>query len=249
MAHTFDLRVVAEGVENETQLASLKEMGCDAVQGYLLGVPMSQRELTFLLRRRAAEGAVPLPREAEPAEPAGPSFDEQRHTRLLVEGAMTVTGRLDLESVLNHAFTTLAQSVAFDGGAILLIEDEQVRIAAGMPQPTPEALAARIPLGQGVSGTIAVTGEPRYLPDITIASTVTANRRAKSASTGVRSWFGVPLIAEGRPIGVLQVDSTTVDAFNEADRLAILSFAPVVALAVVTAKRAAEDLRQIQQGL
>ena len=248
MAHTFDLRVIAEGVENETQLAALREMGCDAVQGYLLAVPMAQHELAFLLRRRAADGVVPLPREAEPAEPAAPSYDEVRHTRLLIEGAKDVTGRLDLESVLEHAFTTLARSVAFDGGAILLVEDEQVRIAAGMPAPTPEALAARIPLGQGVSGTIAVTGEPRYLPDITIASTVTSNRRSKNSSTGVRSWFGVPLIAEGRPIGVLQVDSTSVDAFNEADRLAVLSFAPVVALAVVTARRAAEQLRQIQQG-
>jgi putative methionine-R-sulfoxide reductase with GAF domain len=62
----------------------------------------------------------------------------------------------------------------------------------------------------------------------------------------VRSWFGVPLIAEGRPIGVLQVDSTKVDAFREADRLAVLSFAPVVTLAVVTAQRAAEQLREIQ---
>jgi diguanylate cyclase (GGDEF)-like protein/PAS domain S-box-containing protein len=250
MAHTFDLRVVAEGVETEDQLAALQEMGCDAVQGYLLSMPLAQRDLTFLLRRQAAEGAVPLPREGTLAEarPLEPSYDEVRHTSLLVEGAKTVTGRLDLESVLEHAFLALARAVDFTGGSILLVEDEQIRIAAGMPSPTPEALAARIPLGQGVSGTIAVTGEPRYLPDITIASTVTANRRAQNSSTGVRSWYGVPLIAEGRPIGVLQVDSTEVDAFNEADRLAVLSFAPVVALAVVTARRSAEQLREIQNG-
>ncbi|MDX6216549.1 MAG: hypothetical protein QOG99_2133 [Frankiales bacterium] len=245
MAHTFDLRVIAEGVETETQLAALREMGCDAVQGFLLGVPMTPQELAFLLRRRDVDGAVPRPRDGR-IDLADPSTEEVRHTTLLVEGAKAVTGRLDLESVLQHAFTTLAASVEFEGGAILLVEDQQVRIAAGLPAPTPEAMAARIPLGQGVSGSIAVTGEPRYLPDITIASTVTANRRSQGASTGVRSWFGVPLIAEGRPIGVLQVDSTKVDAFREADRLAVLSFAPVVTLAVVTAQRAAEQLRQIQ---
>jgi putative methionine-R-sulfoxide reductase with GAF domain len=49
-------------------------------------------------------------------------------------------------------------------------------------------------------------------------------------------------------VGVLQVDSTRVDAFSEADRLAILSFAPVVTLAVVTAQRAAQQLREIQGG-
>ena len=252
MAHTFDLRVIAEGVENDTQLAALREMGCDAVQGFLLGMPMTQEELTaLLLKRRGGDGAVPLPRDGridvtEPALANAPSIDEVRHTRLLVEGAKVVTGRIDLESVLQHAFTTLAASVEFEGGAIFLVEHDQVRIAAGMPPPTAEALAARIPLGQGVSGSIAVSGEPRYLPDITIASTVTASRRSKSSSPGVRSWFGVPLIAEGHAIGVLQVDSTKVDAFSEADRLAVLSFAPVVTLAVVTAQRAAAELREIQ---
>jgi diguanylate cyclase (GGDEF)-like protein/PAS domain S-box-containing protein len=250
MAHTFDLRVVAEGVETETQLSALREMGCDAAQGYLLGVPMTQDELTHLLLRYST-GIVPLPRDGkiditDPASPNPLSIDEARHTRLLVEGAKVVTGRIDLDSVLQHAFSTLAAAVEFEGGAIMLVEEDQVRIAAGMPPPTAEALAARIPLGQGVSGSIVVTGEPRYLPDITIASTVTANRRRKSSSTGVRSWFGVPLIAEGHAIGLLQVDSTRVDAFSESDRLAVLSFAPVVTLAVVTAQRAAEQLRQIQ---
>jgi signal transduction protein with GAF and PtsI domain len=151
--------------------------------------------------------------------------------------------------VLEHSFVALGRAVSFTGGSILLVENEQIRIAAAMPSPTQEALAARIPLGQGVSGSIAVTGEPRYLPDITIASTVTANRRAKSSSTGVRSWFGVPLICEGRPIGVLQVDSTEVDAFDENDRLAVLAFAPVVTLAVVCARSAAAQLRALQEGI
>ena len=36
MAHTFDLRVVAEGVESKIQIDALRELGCDAVQGFLL---------------------------------------------------------------------------------------------------------------------------------------------------------------------------------------------------------------------
>ena len=245
MAHTFDMRVIAEGVETDLQLSALSDLGCDAVQGFLLSPPRSPAELAFVMRRRTAAALVPAPRE----EPSSVSLEpEEKRYRLLVEGAKEVTGRLDLDAVLEHAFTALARSVRFTGGSILLVEDNQVRIAAALPAPTSDALAARIPLGQGVSGTIAVTGEPRYLPDITIASTVTANRRTKSTSGGVRSWYGVPLISEGRPIGVLQVDSTEVDAFSEADRLAVLSFAPVVALAVVCARQAAAQLRALQNG-
>ena len=245
MAHTFDMRVIAEGVETDAQMSALSDLGCDAVQGFLLSPPRSPAELAFVMRRRTAAALVPAPRDEATTVSLEP---EEKRYRLLVEGAKEVTGRLDLDAVLEHAFTALARSVRFTGGSILLVEDNQVRIAAALPAPTSDALAARIPLGQGVSGTIALTGEPRYLPDITIASTVTANRRSQSVSGGVRSWYGVPLISEGRPIGVLQVDSTDVDAFSESDRLAVLSFAPVVALAVVCARQAAAQLRALQNG-
>lgn len=40
LAHSLGIRVVAEGVETETQLELLHELGCDTVQGYLLGRPV-----------------------------------------------------------------------------------------------------------------------------------------------------------------------------------------------------------------
>jgi len=40
LAHMLDLRVVAEGVETMEVAAYLKEMGCDEIQGYLVGKPM-----------------------------------------------------------------------------------------------------------------------------------------------------------------------------------------------------------------
>jgi EAL domain-containing protein (putative c-di-GMP-specific phosphodiesterase class I) len=39
MIHALEKRAVAEGVETEQQLGALTAMGCDVVQGYLLGRP------------------------------------------------------------------------------------------------------------------------------------------------------------------------------------------------------------------
>lgn len=39
MAHAVDLTVVAEGVENETQVKLLRDLGCDQAQGYYFGKP------------------------------------------------------------------------------------------------------------------------------------------------------------------------------------------------------------------
>ncbi|WP_281367779.1 sensor domain-containing protein [Saccharibacillus deserti] len=44
MAHNLKITVIAEGVENEEQLAFLEENGCDEIQGYLFGRPVPPDE-------------------------------------------------------------------------------------------------------------------------------------------------------------------------------------------------------------
>lgn len=43
MGHSLNLKVIAEGVEEQGQLASLKALNCDMAQGYLIGKPVSAR--------------------------------------------------------------------------------------------------------------------------------------------------------------------------------------------------------------
>ena len=45
MARALALRVVAEGVETEEQLAILRELGCDEHQGYLYSRPLPAHAL------------------------------------------------------------------------------------------------------------------------------------------------------------------------------------------------------------
>ncbi len=44
MAKSLDLRIVAEGVEDEQQGATLREMGCEHLQGYLFGRPVDRED-------------------------------------------------------------------------------------------------------------------------------------------------------------------------------------------------------------
>ncbi len=50
LAKNVELRTIAEGVEDETQLEILKELGCDEVQGYLWGKPMGANDFEELIK-------------------------------------------------------------------------------------------------------------------------------------------------------------------------------------------------------
>lgn len=58
LAHALNMRVVAEGVENEAQFALLRASGCDEVQGFLLGRPMTVTELRSLFSDNEARFEV-----------------------------------------------------------------------------------------------------------------------------------------------------------------------------------------------
>ena len=62
LAHSLQLCVVAEGVETERQLEALRQVGCDMVQGYLIGLPVSAEATGHLLHQ--AQGRLPLPETA-----------------------------------------------------------------------------------------------------------------------------------------------------------------------------------------
>ncbi|MDQ5942058.1 MAG: hypothetical protein QG572_871, partial [Pseudomonadota bacterium] len=50
MAHSLDLRVIAEGVENDSQLGLLRQYGCDDFQGFLFSRPIPAEEFALLLQ-------------------------------------------------------------------------------------------------------------------------------------------------------------------------------------------------------
>jgi EAL domain-containing protein (putative c-di-GMP-specific phosphodiesterase class I) len=72
MAKSLNLKIIAEGVDSETQLNLLRSLGCDGIQGYYVSRPLTRSELAaFLESRLPAAKALPAPFAREPA--AGPA--------------------------------------------------------------------------------------------------------------------------------------------------------------------------------
>src|SRR5256885_12832811 len=62
LGHNLGLRVVAEGLQDHMAEAVLIEAGCDAAQGFLVGRPTEEAEMTALLTQNSM---VPEPQAGE----------------------------------------------------------------------------------------------------------------------------------------------------------------------------------------
>ena len=57
MAKVLSMKTVSEGVESPEQVAMLKQLGCDYIQGYVFSKPLCEREfIDFVKHWRYQEG-------------------------------------------------------------------------------------------------------------------------------------------------------------------------------------------------
>jgi diguanylate cyclase (GGDEF)-like protein len=64
LAHALQMKVVAEGVENERQRETLVAMGCDLLQGYLFARPMPAKSLALWVASDQTDSGKPRFRES-----------------------------------------------------------------------------------------------------------------------------------------------------------------------------------------
>jgi GAF domain-containing protein len=166
-----------------------------------------------------------------------PGLDDATRAGLLLRLARQVTGRHDLDDVLAEVLRCLRPLVDFGGGSIQLLDDEGwIQMAASDPIAPPHVMAQRIPLGSSVAGRVILTEHPVYLSDLEVDGEPDSQGPGRRVSSGVRSYLAVPLVADGRAIGVLQVDSPKPDAWTEGERATVVAAAPVVAAAIQNAR-------------
>ena len=100
----------------------------------------------------------------------------------------------------------------FDWVGVYILEGDTLVLGPYRGNPTEHD---RIPIGEGVCGSVAASGETEVVPDV-------RNRPGHIAcDIHTRSEVVAPIVRDGRVLGVLDVDSNTLDAFGERELAAV----------------------------
>jgi serine phosphatase RsbU (regulator of sigma subunit) len=174
--------------------------------------------------------------QEKPAEPGsiGPagddpiaSLDQLRRLQRVTDAALA---HLTVDDLLDELLLQVRDALSADTVAILLLDEKRkelvARAAKGLEEEVREGV--RIPFGRGFAGTIAATGRPVAIFDIDHSIVINPILRRK----GVRSLLGVPLVVEGRTIGVLHVGTLRARRFTQEDEVFLQLVADRVALAL-----------------
>src|SRR5439155_21425006 len=143
----------------------------------------------------------------------------------------------ELQPVLATVLNAMRSLIDFRGGSVCLVEDHHIRIAASDPPVSEEVLAARLPVGKGLVGLAVASGQPQYSRALDNDDRVDPGLRNLGSNAAMKSYLTVPLVCLGWVIGVLEVDSEKVDAFDADDLAVLQGLATQVAGAIESARR------------
>lgn len=143
------------------------------------------------------------------------AYDELRKLQALQRVTDVALGYLPLEDLLNELLERIAEIVATDTAAFLLLEEGGDSLVATAAKGIEEEVeqGVRIPVGSGFAGRIAAERRPITIEDVDHADILNPILREK----GIRSMLGVPLLVDGQVIGVLHVGTLTPRLFDAGD--------------------------------
>ena len=150
----------------------------------------------------------------------------------LLEVSTVTSQTLDLDQLLANVSEIVQRVIPGELFAILLYSEKRrdlrIRYARGHREEVVQNWA--IQLGQGITGTAALTREPVLVND------VRSDPRYLNAVEAVRTELAVPMIARRKLVGVIDVQSTRPDAYTEHDRALLRLIAARVAISIDNAR-------------
>ncbi len=162
---------------------------------------------------------------------------EALEKHLLYEIGMKLSSSLKLDEVLAEVMRSLNKVIDFNAGGVFLVDPVESKIGSIYTEgyEPGQDKKIQIKIGQGLIGHVATTGEP------VIVSDVNSDERYIRARKATRSEIVVPLalgedVLGGKVIGVLNLESDKLNAFNHRHLSLLQTFASQAAISLERAR-------------
>jgi sigma-B regulation protein RsbU (phosphoserine phosphatase) len=167
---------------------------------------------------------------------------------VLNEISREFTSILDLDDLLERIGHLLKRVIDFQMFTILLWNDRTERLEHRFSSRFGERIRREhnVRLGEGIIGHAAQQRTPLLVPD------VRKDPRYIVANPEVRSELSVPLIYKGKVIGVLDLEHTKVNYYNEDQQTTLSTLAAQVAISIANARlyqRISEEEQRLERDL
>jgi GAF domain-containing protein len=157
-----------------------------------------------------------------------------REALSLAAAAGVLAAPLSHSQLLEMVVETAAQVINSQAAALFLIDDESQELVfeVALGQKATEVKKFRLPLGHGIAGLVAVSGQPMAVADAD-RDPRQASDIARSVGYVPRSILCVPLFYADRVIGVLELlDKVEAATFSSTDMHVLGLFANQAAVAI-----------------
>ena len=174
---------------------------------------------------------------------------EQRRAeqfRVVGEVGRHITSILPVDELLNQIVQLIKASFGYYLVTVGLIEGDQLVFRAGAKTdwPEPQFLPPSLPIGsEGITAWVAATGDPLLAPNVSQEP----HYVFWPDSSETRSELAVPLLTKSGVIGVLNVESDRLNAFDKTDVQMLQSLANQAAIAIENARLYEQAQRRMRE--
>jgi signal transduction histidine kinase/DNA-binding response OmpR family regulator/HAMP domain-containing protein len=163
--------------------------------------------------------------------------EARRMADTLREVGRVVGSTLNLDEVLDLILASLSTVLTYDSSTALLLKDDALYIESVHGFANPETVRGfRMPLSDyAINRQIVETSQPMVFADVTLDPRWQGGDTTPGSGP-IRAWMGIPLIATGRIVGMLTIDSQQPGKYTPADLPLVTAFANQVAIALENAR-------------
>jgi sigma-B regulation protein RsbU (phosphoserine phosphatase) len=166
---------------------------------------------------------------------------QSRTSKILIHLSQEFSSTLQLDELLSKIAKAIRALINYDAFSVLLVDSEQKVLRHRFSERYDQrVLLDNIPIGKGITGAAAETGETVRVED------TSTDPRYIASHPDIRSEVAVPLIVQDRVVGILDLESERIGFFTDEHLRTMSLLAPQIATSVENA-RLYEELAQREQ--